>query len=458
MRRLHGRIMTGLFLLPLLCAVSACRKKDVHEGDPVDDVDTDSLLLEQKRIASGEHVGEMLRTPTMVVTKTDIFVNGVRIGARSDLSPSVDAGRLWIHGGKVTSVYDRLRGLREHWKVLYPGTPYAFEADVTLQDDLSIAEGRNLLTTIAYAGYAAMTIHADGITAAFTYWLLGPPQPDDAPPPRSGAVIDTSAGISLRRLKVPSSWNDPERQNLMASEPPGPRSARGPEGFWERCGPVREASAASLEADLSVVCEGTCSRLDLVTPENARLLDALRVLVRAGNVSSHRFEAARFVATNPCADPPHEEVPPLPPEAKDWEVKVSTKRLSLDLPAEGSSDAGTPGGKATDAARAVVNSGLPRVLACYAEAATHRPAPGGGLGTIGPLHGTLTVKLVLDRNGAPVQGSKVSSTFYDERATACIIHSLHELQFARDNAFAALEITFDLAPKNAPPDPGSGKK
>ncbi len=452
---MRRRIIICLVLLAL-----SCRKKDVHEGDPADDVDRDSLLLEQKRTASGEHVGEMLRTPKINVTKTDILVNGVRIGARSDLSPTVDAGGLWNHGGKVTSVYDRLRGLREHWKMIYPGAPYAFDADVTIEDDLSIAEGRNLLTTVAYSGYKDMTIHADGVTAAFTHWVLGPPQPDDAPPPSSGVVVDATTGIVLRRLNVPAPWNDPERHLLMASEPPGPRAARGPEGFWERCGPARESDLQSLVPDIAVVCEQTCSRLDIVMPENARFSDALRVLSRAGNVSSHRFEAARFVATNPCTSPPHEEVPPLPPDAKDWAVTVSTQQISLNPVADEGSDAGTTASrKAFDAAQAVIKTAVPGALACYVEAATYRLPPGPpSLARIGPLHGQLVVKLVLDRSGVPVQGSKVSATIYDDRAIACIIHSLHELRFARDNAFAAFQITFDLGPKNAPPDPGSGKK
>ncbi len=114
MQRRHRRITLCVLLAAILCAAGACKKKDVHEGDPMEDVDNDAVLIERKRIDDGEKVGEMLRAPKVLLTKTDLLVNGVRVGARGDLSSPVDAGRPWVHAGKVKPLYDRLRGLREH--------------------------------------------------------------------------------------------------------------------------------------------------------------------------------------------------------------------------------------------------------------------------------------------------------------------------------------------------------
>jgi len=89
----------------LACTLAiGCKAKRSTDSLPSDEVDNQQLLAEQSRVQKGETVGEPLRMPKVVVTATDVTINGVKIAARADLDGTSDGGL----GKRVDAVFDRM--------------------------------------------------------------------------------------------------------------------------------------------------------------------------------------------------------------------------------------------------------------------------------------------------------------------------------------------------------------
>jgi hypothetical protein len=404
-----------------IATLTACNRKDVHEGDPLDDVDKDTLLREQKQI---EVIGEPLRAPKIVVTPADILVNGVRVAPRSLLAEHPDAG--WLDIEKVKPLYERLHGMRDHWKAIYPARGYAFESDITVNDRLSFAEGRALFGTIAFVGYGTMTLHTPNGLLQFRHWAPGPPQPDESPKSKS-MVVTVTDQWQLRFLNSRPEWSRASDEwggfhSVFTSW--NNEDIRGPIGFWDRCSPTQTIDPGALASVVATMCkEMTCYTLDVHLAEDDDFAKAIAVVARAGDALGASFEGVRFTSGDPCEPFPEDERPAPTTNEKDGHVEIVIDSVTPS-PAISKEDLAP-----------MLRAVTPLVRGCYAAPAT-KPHPAA--------HVKLNVQV--DETGRARRGQPISMQPYESRAYACIMHAFRDIKYPATREPTSLIFSLDLSP------------
>lgn len=136
-------------LVALSLALSGCSKNKTRarpdrQASSEREISKDQLFDESKRIAAGEKVGADLATPAIVVSPTEIKVNGTVV---SDATLPTGAP------ARVQALRAWLKDDREHYKMLYPNVEFPGHAAVQIDPATDAVAGMSVVHTVAAAGY-----------------------------------------------------------------------------------------------------------------------------------------------------------------------------------------------------------------------------------------------------------------------------------------------------------------
>jgi hypothetical protein len=243
------------------------------KGEPTDDLPLDKvehakLLKEQKQVNAGETVGERLRTPKVVLDAKDVTINGRKVASRSELSAIAN----------VDPIFQWAKGLREHWKSLYPSHDFDPGADVTFPSDASYVEGAALLTTIAHAGFGDnLNARMGTLTVRLTYDIARPLE-DATPTPKALVDLSESGGWRAR------SALDDESFDAVA------KSVQG-------CAPWQPFEISNASAIALGICKKKC---DVVIVSGGPSFQSVLELLAIILPSSDPHVRVAFVGTERC--------------------------------------------------------------------------------------------------------------------------------------------------------------
>ncbi len=281
----------ALALASLLVVVTACKSKKVDDL-PQDQVEDAQIEKERSRVEAGESVGEALRTPSIVVDAKDVSVNGHRAASRGDLaSPLVTNG-----SPQVISLGDWLKGLRTHWEAIHAGKKFeAGRIAVQVPADLSFSDGAHLVQTLAYAGYADLSLVSGDASVDLSTTVAFAPTAESEGRKRIrvwGGAGGWKARPDAKVVATGSTgWGREDSSGaadpLKRSAPVAPAS----------CAPWQDATIATLGSATSTVCGGSCTEISLSGAESFQA--AVRALAAIMPAAAPRARVL-LVDAEPC--------------------------------------------------------------------------------------------------------------------------------------------------------------
>lgn len=387
-----SRAAVTLTLVFLAVSLAGCtsKKTDDRPIDPDLGIDRRDLLKEQKRVANGEVVGELLRAPTVLVDPQGISINGYRVAGREALDSD---GKL----KRVDKVFDWARGLHEHWKGIHPESNFEPAANVSLPADTKFTDGASLLTTLAFAGFPShMTVHVGDASTTLSIMVPSPPGPDAeaAPIPKPVLALWMSDG-AWQEQPIAGSTDakiDPTGQWGRHVDPLAPRPCDAA---------TQPVLPSTVAAAVSAHCKGQCG--GLVIGGTTSFHDAIAMVAAALSARGAASATVAFRTTAPCVGA---EAATLPAD------DAGTPTLRADM-------VSVNGGLPTEVVTRIVRGNFRSFRVCYEDGLRKKPG----------LHGRVQVRFVIDRSGAVSTAEDQGSDLPDPRVVQCVVRGFRALSF-----------------------------
>jgi len=402
-----------VFAFVSIALAAACgKKKPLTDTLPADEVTTDDMIAEQKRVQAGETVGQALVVPKIELDYRGIVGNGRVVVPASEL----DTTKLV----RIQKLSNYLKGLKEHWKQIHPNEEFHGIIDLDAAPEADALVGESIVETAASVGYRRVRLKIEDVAWDAMLGVIGPPRPDDAEEKPKPEV----------RLRV--------RRGLVGFDVDV--LAQG------ACSSTPNVKLRVLKADaLAAIVGETCATVDecLLSVESSpgALLTIAKLLAPAYGAGRPTNVYLDFFPAEGVAMPDGGLFAGSFENA--WQYRGA--ELRLEWPTDGGlGGLGTIGvaipktSKVTlgavqvtgrisvDAADKAVRAKLDAVRACYDDALKR-----------GTAQGRVTLKLVVDAAGAVAQACSGGSDLPDPAALTCMMHAMSSATFPAPESGAA---------------------